>query len=361
MALPPPFGSGPDAGLSPDSSLQEKLDARLDASPNKAKIDQACIGLVDLTQINEDPSPGTFTFPFASRTPEKEVAVYSLSKIAAMFAAFHLRDRVSKAAANIGAGAKDVDDLVKQIETEWRPLVSHNVGLGPFGFPKLKRIFKFGLSAPWQPVNFTTSGTTAQALDKSHHDATGGGLGFMDRMKLMIRWSDNPAAGSCAHNISYQYMAGALKADGFADNKRNGILWLGGDFGFGDGDGTAIMGQPPWDRSGTWVRANARGIASFLALLWTNQLVSADASRSMRSDLMLESGVGYATWLSNSTPSKTKAWSKVGANGSQSEAAIIDCSPGGKKIRYAAVVLSTTIPIIQEVAPLLQAAVAAVH
>ncbi len=121
------------------------------------------------------------------------------------------------------------------------------------------------------------------------------------------------------------------------------------------------MGQPPWDRSGTWVRANVRGIASFMALLWTNQLVSADCSRIMRDEIMRERGFGYATWLSNSTPSKARAWSKVGANGTQSEAAIIEGTPSGKQIRYIGVVLNTTISLVQEVAPMFEDTVAAVH
>ena len=30
-------------------------------------------------------------------------------------------------------------------------------------------------------------------------------------------------------------MNGSLGEDGFADNTRNGVLWLGGDFGFAGG------------------------------------------------------------------------------------------------------------------------------
>ena len=83
------------------------------------------------------------------------------------------------------------------------------------------------------PVKFSSSNTGWQQLDPYHHGQGGKipGLGFMDRMKLMIRWSDNTAAGSCVHAVGFQYMNSALAADGFADNKANGILWLGGDFG----------------------------------------------------------------------------------------------------------------------------------
>lgn len=359
MSVPPPFGAGPDAGLTPDRTLQTELESRIDASRNKAQIRAAGIGLVDLTAISENPSKGPFAFPFATLNTDREVPVYSLSKIAAMFGAFHLRNRVIVAAAAIGGSAKDSNDLIAQIETAWKPLVSRKIGLTPFDFPNLKDIFQFGLAAPWLPVNFSGSNSDPKKLDAYHHGKGGGkiaNLGFMDRMKLMIRWSDNDAARSCVHAVSFQYMNSALAADGFADNKRNGILWLGGDFGSGP-----IMGQPPWDRSGTWVRANVRGIASFMALLWTNQLVSADCSRIMRDEIMRERGFGYATWLSNSTPSKARAWSKVGANGTQSEAAIIEGTPSGKQIRYIGVVLNTTISLVQEVAPMFEDTVAAVH
>ena len=125
MSIPAPFASGrPSAGLSPDNKLQTELENRINSSKNKDVIRKAGIGLVDLTQIAPDPSKGPFPLPFASLNTDKEVAVFSLSKIAAMFAAFHLRDRVAIVAPTIGSNAKDVNDLMKQIEVAWKPQVS---------------------------------------------------------------------------------------------------------------------------------------------------------------------------------------------------------------------------------------------
>src|SRR5262249_11275393 len=157
-------------------------------------------------------------------------------------------------------------------------------------------------------------------------------LAFTDRMKLAIRFSDDMGARSIVRDIGFQYMNGALAEEGFADNKRNGILWLGGDYDPKPLSG--IMGPPPLDgrKEATWVRANARGIASFLTLVWTNQLVDKASCEEMR-DILLERRVGYATNLTNKAPGTAKrTWSKTGILTGVSEGAIIEANRGGKRL-----------------------------
>jgi hypothetical protein len=273
-----------------------------------------------------------------------QLAVGSLSKIAIMYAAFALRERVTLAAADVGKSASSVDDMVAKVTADWGKIVKQKIKKSPHDFPELKRIFQFAAAAPWKP-DFVGSTRSWEQLAPLHETAAAviKPLPFFDRLRLAIRFSDNMASGSCARDIGFQYLNGSLGAAGFDDDQHNGFLWEGGDFGFSPRD--PIMGAPPWDssRDATWVRANARGIASYLTLLWGNRLVSQQSSREMR-DILLDRDVGFATHMGNATPRTTRTWSKVGLlSGTISEGLIIEAhKASGTRIRYAAIGLRAT-------------------
>jgi Beta-lactamase enzyme family len=338
MALPPSFVTGTQtAGFVP--TLNAPLQDRLRKSSFRGAFLHMGIALADLTQIAEDPDRDSpFSVPFGGANLDLEMAVFSLAKIAAMFAAFRLRERVRLAAAAVGSAAKNADEMVEKIASEWKPLVSAKISKPPQDFPDLKHIFDFGPASPWNP-KFKDGGRDWKALTPFHESATAATLEFMDRMRLMIRFSDNLAAGSCVRDIGFQYMNGALADDGFSRGGLNGILWLGGDYGFKRVP--PIMGAPDWDhgQGATWVRANAKGIASFLTFVWTNRLVkqAPSASGEMRDILLERPGVGFGTNLRNSTPNVVRAWSKVGLGSNISEGVIIECNTGSGLIRYAGV------------------------
>jgi hypothetical protein len=192
--------------------------------------------------------------------------------------------------------------------------------------------------------------------------ATISSLAFFDRLRLAIRFSDNFSSGSCVRDIGFQFMNGALQEAGFADNKHNGVLWLGGDFGFATTP--PIMKAPPWDstRDATWVRANAKGIASYLTLVWANKLVDQASSREMR-DILRERGVGFSTYMRLATPGVVRAWSKVGIlPGIFSEGVILEVNADGKLVRYAGIGLGATrTQTLSELARIFLACIKAVH
>jgi hypothetical protein len=345
MALPLAFVSNRDAGLAPGGPLQLELDKRLAASSEKAAFAHMGIALVDLTRIGENAeSSGAMAVSCAANPLfENQVAVGSLSKISILFAAYALRERVILACAAVGTSATNVDDLVQKVQAGSTPEVPQKIKKSPHDFPDLKRIFEFAPSSPWTPKfhGWTRSWEQLKPLHETPA-ATIKPLPFLDRLRLAIRFSDNNASGSCARDISFQYQNGSLGSAGFDNNQHNGFLWEGGDFGFAPHD--QIMGAPPWDphHGATWVRANARGIASYLTLLWANSLVSGSASREMRDILEDRAGIGFATYMGNATKRTTRTWSKIGIlTGSVSEGLIVETStPAGTVIRYVAVGLS---------------------
>ena len=150
MTLPSPFVTGTNtAGFVPAGSLQKELTDRLGRSKFKDAFLHMGIALADLTTIGEDPDPkGPFSVPFAANAKlETEIAVGSLSKIAAMYAGFRLRERVTVAAAAVGTNAKNVDDVVAQITADWQPIVSKKIKKPPEDFPNLKNVFDFAAAA----------------------------------------------------------------------------------------------------------------------------------------------------------------------------------------------------------------------
>lgn len=363
MALPPPFVTGADAGLAAGGALQTELTSRLASSRLKDSFSHMGIALVDLTNIGAGASSTSVAFAGNARL-ETQVAVGSLSKIAIMFAAFSLRACVTRAAAGVASTATDVDDMVAKITADWNPIVSKKIRKPPADFPDLKRIFDFAGASPWTP-SFKGSTRDWAQLAPFHETSAAAisVLPFMDRLRLAIRFSDNMGSGACARDMGFQFMNGSLGESGFADNRRNGFLWLGGDFGFAPK--TLIMGAPPWDTSAnaTWVRASARGIASYLTLLWTNRLVDGPSSGEMREILLDRAGIGFGTFIGNATPGRRKSWSKVGIlTGSISEGVIIEAAAGSGLIRYAAIGLAATREeVLKELAKIFHATVAAVH
>ena len=344
MALPPPFPLiAHTAGFVPGGPLQTMLADKLSKSAFKADFDLMPIAVADLTTINEGDSSKTSAKVASNALWEKETAIGSLVKIATMCAAFRLREQVKLAAAAADPKAKSAAEVVAQINKEWKTVVSQAIPKSPNDFPNLSRVFDFGKAAPWEP-QFESDNKTLKALKRYDHGSRAviDMLKFLERMKLMIRFSDNMSSGSCIREIGFQYTNKSLAADGFADNSKNGFLWNGGDIGY-----TSVppkMGPPPWDtgKDATWVRGNARGVLSFLTLLWTNRLVSPKASADMRG-ILEDADVGLGTYLGNGTPNRLRSFSKTGIlPGNVSEGIIVECQGRAGEIRYAAVGLNAT-------------------
>jgi hypothetical protein len=235
----------------------------------------------------------------------------SLVKIAAMFAAFRLRENVRAAAAT--SKAKDSDELFAQITADWKPIVERSVPGGRRDFPQLDRIFSAGGGAGGFSIDFDGR--------------------FRDSMADMIGPSDNAAASRCILALGYQYIQGALAAEGLYTSDKGG-LWLAGDYSSGR-DGT------PEPKSRKHQAASAAAVARFLTLLETNRLVSADACSEMRSLMTNDYMIRFLDADGRTTSSH---YGKLGIGGKSSgysrhDCAVIERSIAGKTIRYAAIML----------------------
>lgn len=329
-ALPPPFPAPPAftkwVKTSPLDDLVKDL-ARKEF-PNMG------IAVVDLTISSRTAkSPGFISYGGA----QDDIAHYagSLPKIAAMYAAYRLRERLEKAAPSLTAAT--ADEAVAQVEAAWKPIVTTAFPKMPADFPKLKRIFKVtGGPGAWKFV-FTNSNMDHAAIGALHEKALPAGMGFRDRMKLSIGWSDNAATGTLVADLGRQYINGALAADGFYNRGTKRGLWLSGNY-----DGVASGAWETRPESGDAQPATAATVAAFLSLMETNRLVDDVASADMRDNIM---GVPWfgTTLSSNGRPAT--AYGKVGIDGGTSTdrhdcGVITRTEPAGLTFRYAAVALN---------------------
>jgi hypothetical protein len=309
------------------------------------------IALVDLTS-------GVPRYAVSQEHVEKHV--FSLAKIAPLFAAFRLRERLRNQFG--GDPAKDSQELIAKIEKAWKAEVAAKVAgrMAAPDFPNLKRIFDF--SGPPAPGKWdfrflgedTGSADRAElvwkflkGLDRRYKgsipDSEMAVLVFMHRLKLMVRMSDDMAAGSVASDIGLAYMFGVLTTEGLYSPGKHG-LWLSNTYGF---DKKFMGFEGPGDD--ITAGATAFSVAEYFTRLFhMKTLVDKESCEQMLDILKERSGQGIGTFSrfldTGGLPDGQVTHSKIGLwrpTGNTSEGAVIQSriTVGGapKDIKYIAV------------------------
>jgi len=297
-----PFPAKKLAELAPgDPDLQKRLDP-IGKDKRFATLSFA-VALLD--------DPTSPRIPYFGWYDEKQKFGASLVKIAAMTAAYALRDAVQRAAEN--RPADGAEDLLKQITAAWTEPVSNALPEGKPDFPNLlgsnlagsslKGIFAVspaGDEGQWA-IDFTSKQILADTTDpiaamnpSKRRDrysdindladsAKPKDLKFRERMELMIGWSDNWFAGTCIDDLGFQYISGCMRALGLFDPQRQLGLWLSSNYAHRtwSGKGLKLPGDPK-DGDKRYQGATARAIMRFLVALAADKLISETASQEMR-------------------------------------------------------------------------------
>jgi hypothetical protein len=238
MAIPGPFDWTNKLNLSPQpfgKDDMKKFTAAVDVAPTMG------IALVDVSTL----------LTFASNFTKTGFAA-SLVKIAPMYAAFYLQDRLIAAAPALGLS--DLDQIEKILKVDWRPDLKSTLPRSVGDFPVLSKIFKQG--------KFEFNDT------------------FKNDMDLMIKQSDGEATARCIHKIGFDYMNGALTYSGLYSAKDKSGMWLAGDYipdekRKDNRDGVQAPGIS------TTQAASAQAVAHFLVNLAKGDLISKTASQGM--------------------------------------------------------------------------------
>jgi hypothetical protein len=285
-------------------------EGQIDALAADRRFKDLAVAVIDLSLRTRRPDGvGWITSGGWNMYDQRFVA--SLAKIAAMFAAYRLRENVRAAAREVAAA--NGKELLETITRDWKGVVETAIPSGTPDFPKLDQIFMvFGGTGGWV-IHFTDL--------FSHH------------MRQMIEHSNNGSAAHCINAIGFQYLNGALEAEGLYEPTRGG-LWLGANYG-----GRNWKIEPLSRR--THMGATAKSVAHFLTLLEDSRLVSEAASHEMRG-LMRLAGTWFGEGLGKARPPRPIAdiYGKVGLMGTLHDCAVIERSVGGRRIRYAAVALT---------------------
>lgn len=248
----------------------------------------------------------------------------SLVKICAMYAALRLQRNLGIALNE--TSAKTAKDALEEVARDWKEVVETAVPSGKRDFPQFAAIFD-------------VAGSTGAWTLKFKRE-------YMKHMEEMIGHSNNRSASVCIDGLGFQYINGALAAEGLYSAGRTG-LWLGGNYG-----GRAWMPEPTTGL--THQGATAAAVARFLTLVEDNRLVSPEASTEMRR-IMALAGTWFYEGLARAKPARsvTSAYAKVGIYGGRyHDCAVIERGAAqGRPIRYAAVVLGANDPqVIRDLA-----------
>jgi V8-like Glu-specific endopeptidase len=331
----------------------------------------APVALVDLTK---DPSAPDF----AGWNHKAPTFPASMAKLIPMLAAFQLRSDLTAVRTALG-GAPTAAEVFAEARKRWvatqtppsgAPVVAVSGDLGRQGdlvtwkgkpvalpanssLPKLETIFGTAAGFPFRSTPLRFPGTTACSaeadefvhLERVERFADGGDrqYGFLQRLKLMIGFSNNSAATSCIVDIGFPYIASVLIQTGLWDPARDGGLWLGQGYG-----------GPAWRASllgGGTVSATAGALAALLTLIARDLAVDPASSADMRALFKKDAYPGAYTRsgfkggldaeLARLKRPRATVFSKLGLlSGPEYDCAIIERDEGTTHLKYVAVAMN---------------------
>lgn len=309
--IPSPFRSAPPEFRYFINPFTDEMVSALGAKPRFADLG---VSIIDLTHRTRDPKrPGFLTATGWNWNSQRFIA--SMAKICAMFASFHLRENLTTALDT--SAETEAKKAVADVTATWKPLVERAVPAGRPDFPRITDIFKVGGTPGAWRLTFTNA--------------------YAANLDAMISHSSNSASKFCIDRLGFQYINGALAAEGLYVPGKGG-LWLGGNFA-----GNNWLKEPVSKL--THMGGTAQMVGNFLTQIENNALVNRQASIDMRA-LLSKAGTWAGEGLTQAKPSRpvVSIYGKVGLMGTAHDCAVVERSTAGKGIRYACVILTAPNP-----------------
>ena len=217
---------------------------------------------------------GTPPFPSASYNGAEVDFIASEAKVAAMYAAFELRDLVRRFRAAPGVTDKDVFDKLKKFADP--QIIADG--------PELKK----GEDINGSSVAISDTHRKPQYDKVFYLDPIGlidFTVDYSSALEDMIILSDDQAAATVIHGIGYSFLNGIIQAQGFSGDAFNPTqgIWLAADY----------IGQYPKVRGALSVNDGPAGIAGttekmagLVAMIDAKKFASIDPGDVMRTDLL---------------------------------------------------------------------------
>jgi len=317
VGKPPPFPSafmsGADPGLvavGGGHPLRVALSKLVAAKP----FDTMRLALVDLTVDPLKPL-------YAGYRDTDPTYLASMGKLAALLAAFHLRESARRAAKQITA--KSDKDLFSQLNRAWAA--------------EIRKSNRAGQDANNDPpvLNKVLAAERATAKDPFEIDFDkAGDTSFHHQLIMALAFSNNESAAVCIRALGYPYIDGALKAAGL--NGKNGFF-INADYG-----------NRYWVKSARVLQdGSAQAVAKLLTLIAQDRLAGGGTQQDIFGIIAFglngDIGPGISAALTEDDRYSLIVRSKNGYldNGPFGDSAIIRRKTAtGKKLHYIAVVLA---------------------
>jgi hypothetical protein len=211
----PLFPPRPSVSFAPDPKLQRAVDvAHAELQLRHAGTIPFALAIIDL---GVDLGGGGGTLGWGAHKPHEVDYVASIAKVAALLAAFGLRDLVRRFHA---AAPPSPHALFATLRAALDPEID---ATAPAPLRAVEREHRIPHYEQVFDAQISSRGATAS----SGPDFT---AGFREALELMIVPSDNQAAGHVIRGVGYGYLNGLLAQLGlFAPETQAGI-WLAGDF-----------------------------------------------------------------------------------------------------------------------------------
>jgi len=346
-------------------NLAPSLQPQLTALVGRAPFTDSRVALVDLTKDRNVPE-------FAGVRHMEQVFIASVVKIAPLLAGFQLQQDIRAMARRptpTGGGvfdwARDVwadtqhDNggasvpFTRDIELRGKLVLvkGKKVDLVDPRAPRLDAVF----AAEAKPFAFASTPKTRDELRAAINEFKRIGkpaidaLAFMQRMMVVgggLVPASNYAMATLVRDLGFPYIASTLIQSGLYDPARGGGLWLGDDHD------RIIWTRPP--AGGPLNSGTPGSLASYMTLLAQDRLVSPTASQGIR-DLLDKDTTAMPTLRSpfeDALEAKfgdARVFEKIGiAAGGVDECALIEWPAAAPRLRYVAVSLRSSNPVLEK-------------
>ncbi len=269
-----PFAAMPSTEpltLQPDEALARDLRAAIRGQPG------AQLSIADATDLLRGPDDQVPVLDFACSSrgsDDRALACDSLAKVGVMVALYRLRAQLRALAVEVDAREKH--QLLRVAGHYWKSEVSRAFPRYGADFPDIDGLF----DGPPQRIDFSRSAR--------------------QNLETAITISGNNAACGLMKAIGFQYLHGALRAEGLCDGPGKGI-WIPKRY-----DDLAVWQGAPVSTGGH--AASPRALTKLFAAIARNRLVDAQASREMRTLLTEANSMNSFCGLRGAH----EAWSKIG-------------------------------------------------
>jgi Beta-lactamase enzyme family len=341
-------------------------------------VGQLGVALADLTDLpasasaaQQQPADGTSDPPYGGVNDTANYFGASCLKVAPMYAAYQLRSYLDEVAQSYSGKMQDFLTAVQGVVTSE---VQKQIDTIPADSPALSKIFETAYAAQGGATTVAFSTSDAPTMDLASDD---GGENdtyrnirtfyFLERLKLMIMWSNDCASACCIEDLGFQYINALLRQAGLFDPSGHTGVWLGGSYaGSCTGDNQHFrydVGPPPvkprWESNGTAQVATPRALARLLRAIGDGSLLPTAGYVTEIMDLMDQSAhvitsfigsglvdAGYVASDKNGAPLRGLVMSKVGITANTlGDCALVNATvPTGKTktdVSFALVVLGS--------------------